>query len=93
MATQEDGHWKKAVPGRDQKGFLRSQATWAVAVAVAVVMGGGSGKVFLGDEFPSPGEAQSGPRLALGPPTKYTLPVQEPISPAEDEPIGTKSDI
>lgn len=90
MATQEDGHWKKAVPGRDQKGFLRCQVTWVVAV---VVMGEGSGKVLLGDKFPSPGEAQFGPGLALGPPTKYTLPVQEPISPGEDEPIGTKLDI
>ena len=39
MATQEDGHWKKAVPGGDQKGFLRRQATWAAVL----VMGGGSG--------------------------------------------------
>ena len=58
-----------------------------------MVTGGGSGKVFLGDEFPSPGEAQFGPGLALGPPTKYTLPVEEPTSPGEDELIGTKSDI
>lgn len=54
---------------------------------------GGSGKVFLGEKFPLPGEAQFGPGLVLGPPTKYTSPVEEPISPREDEPIGTKLDI
>ena len=87
--------WKKAVPGRDKKGFLRSQATWQrwwwwwwwwwEEVVARCFQ-----KVSSPRGPNSPGGAQVGPGLALDPLTKYALPVKEPISLGEYEPTGTK---